>query len=211
MKIEVNNLKKTYGENLVFEHINFKVDDGGFCIVTGPSGCGKTTLLDILGFLEKYDEGQIYYDDMLVTKAKDKHRLLEHRISFLFQDFGLVENETVFDNFKLIKKFKKYHQDIIDNCLKKVGLDGILDKYVYELSGGEKQRVALAKVLYKGADLILADEPTASLDEGNKELVLKILEEFNHDLNTTIIMVTHDTSIKNRAGQIIEMKGGNKR
>lgn len=164
MEIRIKNLCKSYGKNELFKNFNLKITSGKINCLYGTSGCGKTTILDIIGLIEPYQSGEIYYDGKRILKTSQKRKMLREKIGFIFQDFGLIENETVAQNFNLVYKIKtmKNKDKRIKSTLKKLGLDNMFNREVYELSGGEQQRVAIAKVLLKNPDLVLADEPTAS-------------------------------------------------
>lgn len=195
MKIKVENLKKSFNEHVLFENYSFEIKEGAITCIYGKSGSGKTTLLNILGLIEKYDHGEITYDGKTIHSNKKRREYLSKRIGFVFQNFALIETETVYENLKILKRLKKKTRDKeIEEALEKFGLEGYQNRKVYELSGGEQQRVALAKVYLKQCDLILADEPTASLDEENKQKVLKVLKEFSQN-GKTVIIVTHDHSV----------------
>ena len=196
MEIRIKNLCKSYGKNELFKNFNLKITSGKINCLYGTSGCGKTTILDIIGLIEPYQSGEIYYDGKRILKTSQKRKMLREKIGFIFQDFGLIENETVAQNFNLVYKIKtmKNKDKRIKSTLKKLGLDNMFNREVYELSGGEQQRVAIAKVLLKNPDLVLADEPTASLDIENKNDVLKMLRKFS-DSGKTVIIVSHDQEI----------------
>ncbi|WP_308560206.1 ATP-binding cassette domain-containing protein [uncultured Holdemania sp.] len=196
MEIRIKNLCKSYGKNELFKNFNLKITSGKINCLYGTSGCGKTTILDIIGLIEPYQSGEIYYDGKRILKTSQKRKMLREKIGFIFQDFGLIENETVAQNFNLVYKIKtmKNKDKRIKSTLKKLGLDNMFNREVYELSGGEQQRVAIAKVLLKNPDLVLADEPTASLDIENKHDVLKMLRKFS-DSGKTVIIVSHDQEI----------------
>jgi len=166
----------------------------------GVSGAGKSTLLNIIGMLEKADSGDI---EILGVKNPDFNsargvKLLRHSISYLFQNYGLVDSETILYNLKITTKFSKYsrseEKEKIAKALEKVGLSGFEKKKVYQLSGGEQQRVAMSKIILKSSKLILADEPTGSLDSANRKDVLELLKEMNQN-GSTVIVVTHDAIV----------------
>lgn len=195
MKIEINNISKSYNSNEVFKNFSCVIESNKITGIYGPSGSGKSTLLYIIGLLETYN-GNIKYDGEIINSTRIRNKYLSKKIGFVFQNFGLVDNETVLNNFKLIKNYnnEKEWKHKVNRCLDKVGLSGIENKVVYELSGGEQQRVSIAKILFRDIDLILADEPTASLDEVNKEIVLSLFQEMAK-AGKTIVIVTHDREI----------------
>lgn len=196
--IKIENLRKTFGEQVIFSGFSTEINDGEFVIISGRSGAGKTTLLNMIGFLEEYDSGRITVDGIELSEKKKQRYYFLNKVGFLFQNFALIENKTVRQNLEIIKPSARSEYDI-ETALREVGLSDKADKKVYTLSGGEQQRVALARLFLKKCDIILADEPTGSLDKGNAEAVIKLLKELNKK-GKTVIIVTHDESIKSTAG-----------
>lgn len=208
MMIKVIDLKKSFKDKILFQNLNFEIPDHQMTCIYGPSGCGKTTLLGILGMIEKKDDGVICYDDKSAFTSKERRNFLANRVSFIFQNFGLIENETVYDNLKIIHSVQ-HHKDKkekIQQALQKVGLEHVLYQKVCELSGGEQQRVALSKIFLKNSDLILADEPTASLDSENKRIIMHYLREMCNE-GKTVVIVTHDESIRKICDKHIDLEG----
>jgi putative ABC transport system ATP-binding protein len=201
--IKVEQLSKKYGSRTLFENLNFTLEKGEFAIISGKSGCGKTTLLNIIGGIEEANEGSVLVNNVDIMQKFDKKSYYGEIVSFVFQNFALIENKTVKQNFDIIGKKNRsgisYHE-----ALAKVGLPDKLNEKVYTLSGGEQQRIALARTYLKKAELILADEPTGSLDRENAERVMDILKDLN-DEGKTIIIVTHDENIKKQAPRLIEI------
>ena len=193
MKIKVKDLCKSFGNLTLFDHLTLEIPEKEITCIYGTSGCGKTTLLDIIGFIESYQSGKIFYDGKQVRNKASQRKMLRDNIGFIFQDFGLIESETIINNLKIVKKIKKmpHKEKRIKEVLNGLQLDMDLNRKVYELSGGEQQRLAIAKIILKNPDLILADEPTASLDLGNKEIILNLLKQFSTE-GKTVIIVTHD-------------------
>ncbi len=193
MKIKIKDLCKSFGNLTLFNHLTLEIPEKEITCIYGTSGCGKTTLLDIIGFIETYQSGKIFYDGKQVKNKASQRKMLRDNIGFIFQDFGLIENETIISNLKIVKKIKKmpHKEKKIKKVLNSLQLDMDLNRKVYELSGGEQQRLAIAKIILKDPDLILADEPTASLDVGNKEIILNLLKSFAAN-GKTVIIVTHD-------------------
>lgn len=193
MKIKVKDLCKSFGNLILFDHLTLEIPEKEITCIYGTSGCGKTTLLDIIGFIEPYQSGKIFYDGKQVRNKASQRKMLRDNIGFIFQDFGLIESETIINNLKIVKKIKKmsHKEKRIKEVLNSLQLDMDLNRKVYELSGGEQQRLAIAKIILKNPDLILADEPTASLDLGNKEIILNLLKQFSAE-GKTVIIVTHD-------------------
>ena len=202
--IKFENVSKSFGEHKLFENINHEIKDGEFVIFSGASGCRKTTMLNIIGGLEKTSTGRVLVDGVDISKRKNQLEFFRNKVGFLFQNFALVENKTVRQNLELVKNNNR--SDItIEQALEKVGLPKKIDEKIYTLSGGEQQRVALARLMIKKCDLILADEPTGSLDKANAMAVMDIIESMNKEQNKTIIMVTHDEELKTRGSRIIDL------
>lgn len=201
--IEIKNITKKFDEKIVFSNLSLKIEDGEFVIFSGPSGCGKTTLLNIIGAIESLDDGEIIVDGINIKSKKNHLNYFRTKIGFLFQNFALVDNKTVKENLKLIRKDCKSKVSV-DEALRTVSLEEKINKKVYTLSGGEQQRVALARLMLKKCDIILADEPTGSLDKNNAETVIKILKQLN-DQGKTIILVTHDEEIKKQGTRVVNL------
>lgn len=198
--IEGIELSKRFEGRVLFENFNFKIESGEFVCFSGVSGCGKTTLLNMIGMIEPFDSGKLLIDGEAMVTPKQRMQYFQKKLGFLFQNFALVENKTVEQNLKLIRKQDRTNLTM-EEALKRVGLSGVLKQKVYTLSGGEQQRVALARLFFKQSEIILADEPTGSLDEANANRIMQILKEL-HQEGKTIILVTHDEKIKKngRAG-----------
>lgn len=201
--IEVSNVCKKYGEDILFNNLSFKVNDGDFAVIEGESGSGKTTLLNMIGTLEEFDKGTIKVDGLNVRDKKNQRKLLSKTIGFVFQNFALVEDKTVKENLELVKRENRTDKTMVE-ALNEVGLDDKLDTKVYKLSGGEQQRIALARLLIKKCDLILCDEPTGSLDRKNADEVIKIIKNLN-TMGKTILLVTHDEKYKSIGNKVIEI------
>lgn len=202
--IKINNLTKSFDNNLLFDKYCLEINDGEYVVFTGASGCGKTTLLNMIGAIEKIDSGEIIVDDIDISKRKNQLAYFKTKVGFLFQNFALVEGKTVRENLNLVRNDCKSGVSI-EAALENVGLSDKIDQYVYKLSGGEQQRVALARLMVKKCDIILADEPTGSLDKGNAHVVVDILRKLNEQ-GKTVIIVTHDMEIAKQYGKIIALE-----
>lgn len=199
--IEGRHICKKFDGKVLFDDLNFHIETGDFVCFSGVSGSGKTTLLNIIGLLEPIDSGTLLIDGKTVFKRNDKRKYYGKEVGFLFQNFALIENKTVEENLDIVAE--KYRtQYSIEEALAKVGLSKKISKKVYTLSGGEQQRVALARLFLKQCKIILADEPTGSLDRRNAQLVMDILKELNQQ-GKTVILVTHDEEIKQMAERVI--------
>lgn len=208
--LEVNNLSKNFGSKTIFSQLSFYIKKGEMVALVGPSGCGKSTLLNILGLIEDFQAGDYSFDGLENIKVNSRHseKVIREKISYLFQNFALIETETVEKNLLLamtyVKMNKKEKLTEIAKVLEKVGLKGYENRKIYELSGGEQQRVALARAILKPSELILADEPTGSLDRENKWIVMNLLKELNES-GKTVVVVTHDEEIANSCDRTISL------
>lgn len=204
----LNNI--SYGNKKVLTNLSLSIEAVEFVAITGKSGKGKSTILNILGLLETTDSGKMIVDGMENIKPNSGRsmKVIREKISYLFQNFALVDEEKVNYNLKLALKYvkisKKGKNEKIKNALISVGLDGYEKRKIYELSGGEQQRVAIARIILKPSKIVLADEPTGSLDEENVKIVLGLLRELNKD-GKTVIIVTHDKQLANECDRIIEL------
>ncbi|MGM0123640.1 hypothetical protein IGI37_001012 [Enterococcus sp. AZ194] len=201
--ITIEHLTKSFEGQTLFENMNLTIERGEFVVFSGVSGSGKTTLLNILGGLESYDSGKVRVHALDISQKRNRAKLFATEIGFLFQNYVLIENKTVRKNLELIKK--RYRSELsINEALEEVGLLNKIDTKVYKLSGGEQQRVALARLLIKKCTVVLADEPTGSLDKRNGEIVLALLFKLQR-MGKTVILVTHDETIKEKVERIIEL------
>ena len=206
--INIEHLTKSFGERTVFQDINLQFEAGKVYALIGNSGCGKTTLLNILAKLEPYDKGSISYRGQELKQIKS-HHFFKNELGYLFQNFGLLENATVAANLELgligqkwTKQEKKQREEEV---LEKVGLDYLaLDQKIYELSGGEAQRVALAKVILKDPPLILADELTAALDPETSQEIMNLLLSLKKP-DRLMIIATHNPAIWEKADEVIRL------
>lgn len=197
----LKNISKKYGSHEILKDVSIEVERGELISIFGESGCGKSTLLNIIGLLESYDSGDYSINDIKNPALNKKEALLLRRneIGYLFQNFALVENYTVRENLEIamsyskLSKSRKKKEKI--EALRKVNLEDKINSYIYELSGGEQQRISIARLLLKPFNILLADEPTGSLDKNNRDLILSILKEINNE-GKTILIVTHDSKVR---------------
>lgn len=201
MTIDILNVTKKFGSKEIFTDLNVTFEAGKSYALIGGSGSGKSTLLNIIGRLEKIDSGTVLVDGQDIWKTKER-TFFKNTIGYVFQNYSLIENKTVYENLKLINKDK----NIIAEVLEKVGLSSdYFNQKIYELSGGQAQRVAIARMFLKPRKIILADEPTGALDsEIGKEIIHLLLNETAED--KYVIIATHDPAVYNRVDCIINMK-----
>ncbi len=201
--IEIKDITKSFGNKKLFENFNMVIPDQAFAVFAGPSGCGKTTMLNMIGGLEKPDSGKIIVDGLDISQKRYLTEYFTYRVGFLFQNFALVEDKSVLQNLNLVQK-KARTERTPEDILEELGLADKINEAVYKLSGGEQQRVALARLMYKQCDIILADEPTGSLDPLNAEAVLEILHKMNEG-GKTVILVTHSEEIINNEHFVVRL------
>ena len=216
--LKVKNIEKYYGnkKNLTkaINNISFEVDKGEFVGIMGPSGSGKTTLLNCIATIDKATTGSIQIEDRDITTLSRKkiEKFRREHLGFIFQEFNLLDTLTVYENIALALSVVGFKGSKIDEKVKvvsnKLGISDILAKFPYEISGGQKQRVACARAIINEPALILADEPTGSLDSKSARVLLENLEDLNESLNSTIMMVTHDAFTASYCKRILFIKYG---
>lgn len=187
--------------------VSFEINKGEFAVVVGSSGAGKTTILNILGGMDSCDEGTILVDGKDIAKYNDK-QLTEYRrfdIGFVFQFYNLVPNLTAKENVELATQISKDSLNPAE-VLKEVGLGDRLDNFPAQLSGGEQQRVSIARALAKRPKLLLCDEPTGALDYNTGKTILKLLQDTCRNNNMTVVLITHNQAITPMADRVIKMK-----
>lgn len=200
-RLEVNNLGKRFDNYWVFQKFNYMFESGKIYALTGPSGGGKTTLLNCIGRLLDTSEGTILLDDEDVLSIKILKYYRNH-IGYLFQNYALVDEETIFQNLNIVKK---HHKRELLAVLRQYNLSAdYLDRSVFTLSGGEAQRVALARLNLQNPTIILADEPTGALDHKNRDLVLQSLRKFA-DEGKIVIVATHDDTVMSFADEKVDI------
>lgn len=209
--LQVDALNKSFGSNTVLHNISFEIESGESVALVGPSGCGKSTLLNIIGLLETLDSGTINLEGRTYPSINSKKATLMRRteINYLFQSFALINDWKVSKNLLLALQYtklsKQEQERLIRTALENYGIGEKFDAVVNELSGGEKQRVAIARAMIKPGNLILADEPTGSLDKAMATIVIDSLLDSVHANHKTLLMVTHDMGIAQRCDRIIEL------
>lgn len=211
--IEFKNVYKRYssGETQVLanNNLSFSVERGEFCLILGPSGAGKSTTLNILGGLDQNDEGQVIVDGKNISEF-DENRLTKYRryqIGFVFQNYNLIGNLTARENVEMASHLVSNAMDPI-KALRAVGLEDKANNFPAQLSGGEQQRVSIARGMAKNPGILLCDEPTGALDYETGKSILKQLHETGRKTGTTVIIVTHNSAIKPIADRVIEMVDG---
>lgn len=216
--LKVNNLKKYYGNNTnitkALNNISFTVSNNEFLAIMGASGSGKTTLLNTISTIDSVTSGNIIINGVDITNLKEEElsNFRKENLGFVFQDFNLLDTLTIKENIALSliinKEDKTKIDDLVLDISKKLGIEDILNKCPYEVSGGGKQRCASARALINNPKLILADEPTGALDSRNARVLLETFKEMNEELNATILMVTHDAFSASYANRVLFIKDG---
>lgn len=213
MYLEVKNVKKSYGENgsyvQVLKGVNTSLDKGQMCVIQGTSGSGKSTLLNCIGGLDVMDSGSIKVDGTEIFGMKNDV-LSDYRrdnLGFIFQFYNLVPNLTVMENIRVCEYLAKDPLDI-NELMDVLGLTEHRNKFPAQLSGGQQQRCAIARALIKNPKLLLCDEPTGALDSNTSRDILVLLEQINKRYGTTMLIVTHNNSIKNMVHKVIFLKDG---
>lgn len=211
--IDAKNVVKSYKNNEliveVLKGVNLQIYKGEINTILGASGGGKTTLLNVLSGLDDFDSGEIIVNHQNISNLNEKQRLQFRReqVSFVFQTYKLIPTLDVYKNVEVAAYLSKNPLDI-NQILKEVGLENKAHSFIYELSGGEQQRVAIARALVKNSPILFCDEPTGALDEQNSKNILQILKNINEKYNVTIVMITHNPSIKNMSHQTIVLNSG---
>lgn len=211
--IQFDNVRKIYksGETEItaLHDVSFSINKGEMCVIVGQSGAGKTTLLNILGGMDTLTDGKVYLNDsdvsLLKGKALEKYR--RKQIGFVFQFYNLIPNLTAKENVELAISLCDSKQNAKDELIK-VGLEERIDNFPSQLSGGEQQRVSIARALAKDPDLILCDEPTGALDYETGKAVLKLLEDTCKKQGKTVVIITHNAALTSMADRVVRMKNG---
>lgn len=216
--LKIDKIEKYYGSRSsltkAIDNVSFDVDKGEFVAIMGASGSGKTTLLNCISTIDRVTSGHIYVADEDITKLKGNNlnRFRREELGFIFQDFNLLDTLTAYENIALALSIQNVSADEIDRRVKKVakdlGITEVLNKYPYQMSGGQKQRIASARAIITDPKLVLADEPTGALDSKSSKMLLESFEYLNNELETTILMVTHDAFTASYASRVIFIKDG---
>ena len=196
-------------ETVALRAINVSIEEGEFVVILGPSGSGKSTLLNVISGLDTVSSGRITFKDTCLTDLSEDEitRFRREHLGFIFQQYNLLQNLTVRENVQIAADLSAEPLDI-DVLLASVGLEAAGDKYPRQLSGGEQQRVSVARSLAKNPDIVFCDEPTGALDEMNSKRVLKALQELHREYRMTVVVITHNTGIAQMAHKVIRMNSG---
>lgn len=209
--VEISGVSKAFGNRQIFKNFNLNVSEGEFVAIIGPSGCGKSTLLNMIGLLEQFDRGIIKIGGKKIPKINGKGAtmLRRNKINYLFQSYALINDMTIMQNLFVAMNFmdisKKEKVQRTQEVLKQVGLLELKNEKINTLSGGEQQRVAIARTILKPGDIILADEPTGALDQKTAENVFLLIMNLSKKYGKTVIMVTHCKELACRADRIIDL------
>ena len=209
--VVVDKIHKQYHDHVIFDDFSMEIEQGSFVAIQGASGSGKSTLLNMIGLLASPDKGNIVIFDKKNVKpfSRQANKLLKAKIGYLFQNFALIDNKSVYYNLYLSIDHFSFpdKKERILKALEDVGLKGFENKKICECSGGEQQRVALARLLIKPCQLILADEPTGNLDSASSKEILQILKSM-HEQGKTVILITHDNGIAAQARRVVRIMDG---
>lgn len=216
--LRISNIEKYYGSggNLTkaLSDVSFQVHEGEFIGIMGASGSGKTTLLNCISTIDTVSAGHIFLDGTDVTEIREKDiaRFRREKLGFIFQEFNLLDTLTIRENISLALTINRVPagkiMERVEDMADKLGIRDILDKFPYQVSGGQKQRCACARAMINRPRLILADEPTGALDSHSSQMLLDTIRNMNESLSATILMVTHDAFTASYAGRILFLKDG---
>ena len=212
MFLSVSNLTKSYNTGIithVLKAVGLEMERGQIGVILGPSGSGKSTLMNIIGGVDRADSGTVEVDGERITDLND-NQLVEYRresVGFVFQFYNLVPNLTVAENIEVVSNISKNPLKT-DEVLSAVGLTDKKNRFPRELSGGEQQRVSIARAIVKNPKLLLCDEPTGALDFQTSRSILKLLQEVNKKYGTTILMITHNSAIAGMAHNLFRLRSG---
>ena len=212
--IEVKNVTKKYGKAIAIDDISFSVKEGEFIAIMGASGSGKTTLLNCISTIDTISAGNIFLDGINIAELsqKDLARFRREKLGFVFQDFNLLDTLTIEENIGLALSINHSNPQSVkkkvDEVAQKLGISDVLNKFPYQVSGGQKQRAACGRAMAAGQSLLLADEPTGALDSKSSKNLLEIMTQMNKEMGATILMVTHDAYSASYAGRVLFLKDG---
>lgn len=216
--LEVKNIEKYYGSRnnvtKALDRVSFRVEDGEFIAIMGASGSGKTTLLNCISTIDTVSAGDILLDGENIAElpSKELARFRREKLGFVFQDFNLLDTLTIEENIGLALSLNHVDshkvQEQVTKVTEKLGIVDILDKFPYQVSGGQKQRAACARAMVAGQSLLLADEPTGALDSKASKNLLEIMTQMNQSMGATILMVTHDPYSASYARRVLFLKDG---
>ncbi len=201
----------TMGDNVIkaANKVNFTIEKGEFCVIVGPSGAGKTTVLNMLGGMDKVTDGRIFVDGVEISSFNDR-KLTDYRrydVGFVFQFYNLIQNLTALENVEIASEICKNPLDAAAT-LEKVGLSERMKNFPAQLSGGEQQRVSIARAIAKNPKLLLCDEPTGALDYETGKAILRLLHDICRENGKTVIVITHNSAITQMADRVIQIKNG---
>lgn len=211
--IEFRDVKKIYKTGSVdlyaLNGADFYIEKGELCVILGQSGAGKTTLLNILGGMDKLSKGQVFLDGREISKLRDKELALYRRneVGFVFQFYNLISNLTAFENIEMAAQLVKNPLDC-EKLLNDVGLSARRNNFPAQLSGGEQQRIAIARAIAKNPKLLLCDEPTGALDYQTGKAILKLLQRLSVEEKMTVVIITHNSALTAMADRVIRLKNG---
>lgn len=211
--VEFKDVCKYYkmGESIIKanDHVNFKIEEKEFCVIVGPSGAGKTTILNLLGGMEVLDEGDIIVDKASLAKLNEKQLTLYRRndVGFVFQFYNLMPSITALENIEISSEICKNPLDSME-VLKSVGLEERMNNFPSQLSGGEQQRVSIARAIAKNPKILLCDEPTGALDYATGKQILRLLYDTSKQANKTVVVITHNAALTQMADHVIYVKNG---
>ncbi|MDK6862784.1 MULTISPECIES: ATP-binding cassette domain-containing protein [Nosocomiicoccus] len=209
--VEIKNVTKQFGSRTIINNFSLDIEEGEFVAIIGKSGCGKSTLLNMIGLLESVDLGEIRINNQKLPAINSRAATLMRRntINYLFQSYALISNMTVKDNLLMALQYVKEHQntkiELVNDVLKKLEIETLINDDVNTLSGGEQQRVAVARTILKPGDIILADEPTGSLDPNLAHLSFNLVKDLRDTYKKTVVLVTHNMEQAQQADRIINL------
>lgn len=211
---EIKNLTKSYGENeskvLALHNVQLTIEKGQFVVILGASGSGKSTLLNILGGMDTVEKGQVIMEGEDITSYNSRRltQFRKEKVGFVFQNYNLLPHLTALENVEFSTEIGRHPREAAIKAMEKVGLSHRLHHFPAELSGGEQQRISIARAVAKNPKVLLCDEPTGALDFKTGVMVLKLLKEIHQQENTSVIFITHSQEIAKIANVVIKMRSG---